>query len=79
MDFQAVLEAVRALPIDDRARLVDLIQEEMETQDVDSELTPEQMQELDRRIADHKAHPERAIPWEEFEARINKHIEELSE
>ena len=34
------------------------------------ELTPEQIQELDRRIAEHERDPGRAIPLEEFLARV---------
>ena len=63
MEFQAVLDAVRALPMDDRARLVDLIQEELETQDNGPDFTPEQMQELDKRVAEHQADPASGISW----------------
>jgi len=34
------------------------------------ELTPEQVQELERRIAEHERDPGRAIPLEEFLARV---------
>lgn len=33
-------------------------------------LTPEQMAEIDRRLEDHKRHPERAEPWEVVRARL---------
>ena len=33
-------------------------------------LTPEQMQEIDRRIAEHERDPSRAIPWEEVRERL---------
>jgi len=33
-------------------------------------LTDEQMAELDRRLAEHKRHPERAGPWEAVRARL---------
>ena len=33
-------------------------------------LTPEQMAEIDRRIAEHEKHPERAVPWEVVRARL---------
>lgn len=34
------------------------------------ELTEEQRQELDRRLAQHEADPTSAIPWEEVRARL---------
>ena len=33
-------------------------------------LTPEQMAEIDRRLAEHERNPERAAPWEEVRARL---------
>lgn len=33
-------------------------------------LSDEQKAELDRRLAEHKAHPEQAVPWEEVYARL---------
>lgn len=65
MEFQAVLEAVRSWPVQDQKRLVHLIQDELETQGVDTLLTPEQMQELDRRLADAEANPDEVVPWED--------------
>jgi putative addiction module component (TIGR02574 family) len=65
MEFQAVLDAVRAWPVDDRVRLVDLIQDELLSQDDDSKLPPELMEELDRRIAEVEASPKDGIPWEQ--------------
>ena len=35
-------------------------------------LTSEQEQELERRIAEHRAHPEDAIPWETVKAELKK-------
>ena len=79
MEFQAILDAARALPVDDRARLVDLIQEELETQDDGRSLSDEQIWEIRRRVAAHDADPCRSIPWEQFEAHIDKRVEELGE
>jgi putative addiction module component (TIGR02574 family) len=33
-------------------------------------LTPEQMAEIDRRLAEHERNPERAAPWDEVRARL---------
>jgi putative addiction module component (TIGR02574 family) len=79
MEFQAVLDAVRAWPVDEQVRLVDQIQEELDTQANDLALTPDQAKELRRRVATHQADPTIGIPWEQFEAHIDKRLEELGE
>jgi len=38
----------------------------------DELLTAEQMALIDARIAEHEANPQSAIPWEDFEARLQK-------
>jgi putative addiction module component (TIGR02574 family) len=62
MEFQAVVDAVRKLPVDDQARLLDLIQDELDSHELD--LTPEQLAELDRRLEDIEKNPGRGVPWE---------------
>ena len=64
MEYQTVLEAVRAWPIENRVRLVDQIQDDLHVSD--ENLTPELMQELDRRLADLKANPADVTIWEEI-------------
>ncbi len=56
MNFQAVLDAVRLLPVDEQARLIDQIQDDLLTQEAGADLIPELMQELDRRLADGNDH-----------------------
>lgn len=77
MEFQAVLDAVRAWPVDDQVRLVDLLQDDLLSQDAD--LTPELMRELDRRVANFEADPSIGIPWDKFEAHMDKRLKELGE
>jgi putative addiction module component (TIGR02574 family) len=79
MEFQAVLDAVRSLPVDDQVRLVDQIHEELEALANDLNMTPEQIKEIERRIAAYDADPSIGIPWEEVEAHIDKQLEELGE
>jgi putative addiction module component (TIGR02574 family) len=38
-------------------------------------LTPEQMKEVDRRLAEHLRDPSTAIPWEEVRARLRARFE----
>jgi putative addiction module component (TIGR02574 family) len=37
-------------------------------------LTPEQRQELDRRLADHERDPSTAVPWEEVLVRLRSRV-----
>ena len=74
MEFQAVLDAVRSLPVDDQVRLVDHIKDDLVTRGVDAGLSAEQMQELDRRLADIDANPDDGVSWAEVlaEARARR-------
>jgi putative addiction module component (TIGR02574 family) len=65
MEFQAVLDAVRSLPTEEQARLVDMIQDELESSASDTDLSPVQIEELDRRLADIKKNPGAGTPWEQ--------------
>jgi putative addiction module component (TIGR02574 family) len=62
MDYQTIVDAVRTLPTEDQARLVLEIRDELIVQD--DALTPEFMEELDRRLADMEANPDDCVPWE---------------
>jgi putative addiction module component (TIGR02574 family) len=79
MKFQAVVDAVRSLPAQDRARLVHLIQRELQSEGVDPDLTPAAVQEVKRRLAAFEGDPSIGVPWEEVEARIQKQLKELGE
>jgi putative addiction module component (TIGR02574 family) len=79
MGFKGVLELVRSLPFEEQRRLVDLIHDELLSESEVPDLTPEQIGEVKRRIAEYDANPSIAIPWQEFEAHIEKQLEELGE
>jgi putative addiction module component (TIGR02574 family) len=79
MEFQAVLDAVRAWPVDERVRLVDQIQDELETHADNVILTDDQTKEVERRIAAYDADPSIGIPWEQFEDHMDKQLKELGE
>jgi putative addiction module component (TIGR02574 family) len=70
MDFESVLSEIYKLPLADRVafvqRVLDSITGEMEGGE--TEFSPGFRAELDRRIAEDEAHPERGIPWEAVEA-----------
>lgn len=63
MEFQSVVDAVRSLPLDDQARLVDLIQDDLQTHGHDFDLSPELAEELDRRLANIEKNPGVGTPW----------------
>ena len=61
MEFQAALDAVRSLPVDDQVRLVDQIQDDLLTQANDFQLPPEQMKEMGEQIATSLGLPSAAL------------------
>jgi putative addiction module component (TIGR02574 family) len=60
MSVETILEAVRALPPEDRLRIADTIWSEVEEQD----LSEEQKREIDRRIANFEA-TGKSVSWDE--------------
>jgi putative addiction module component (TIGR02574 family) len=79
MEFQTVLDAVRSLGAEDRVRLVHLIQNELQAEGIDPDLTPAGVQEVKRRLAAFEADPSVGVPWEEVEVRMQKQLKELGE
>jgi putative addiction module component (TIGR02574 family) len=69
MDFTAILEAAKLMPLDEQIRLVDAIRENIAGEEADLELTEEFKKELERRWNAYKAAPETALPWEVVKAR----------
>ena len=79
MEFQAVLDVVRSLPVDDQVRLVDQIHDDLQELAKDFQMSPAQIKEIERRINAYEANPRIGIPWEEVAARVDKQLEELGE
>jgi len=63
------IEALCALPVAERLRLIELILSTLE-EDSAEELTPAQKAEVDRRIQHWRENPDSAISHEEFRARL---------
>ncbi len=63
------LSELLSLPPSARADLAMALWESLSDADRDQALSldPELLQELDRRWAEHLAHPETAVPWEELQ------------
>jgi len=68
MSAVEILEQIRSLPETERQELVETIKEEYD--EFDDALTPEQIDELERRATEARAHPERGIPWETLKAEL---------
>ena len=60
------------LSVAERIQLVEDLWDSIATEPEAMELTEAQRQEIDRRLAEHDANPESAIPWEEVRARLRQ-------
>ncbi|HEY6832378.1 MAG TPA: addiction module protein [Pseudolabrys sp.] len=66
---KALLQELMRLPATERVEIALELWDSVEESDLPP-LTPEQMEEIDRRIAEHERDPSRAIPWEEVRAHL---------
>jgi len=64
------LADVLELSLQERIRLVEDIWDSISAVPESVALTVAQREELDRRLADYRAHPEEGSPWEEVKMRI---------
>ena len=76
MSAAELLEKAKALPIEERAELLNQLEENLaeERYGIDSDLTPEQVEELDRRAERALSNPEQCRPLED----VIREIEERS-
>jgi putative addiction module component (TIGR02574 family) len=72
MDITNTLSEIIALKVEDRIRIVQAIWDSIAAEKAYPELTDEQKQELDRRIADSEANPDNVMTWQEIRASIRK-------
>ena len=70
MDITTTLNQIVTLDIQDRIRLVQGILDSIAAEQVDCDLTELQKRELDRRIDDYEAHPDKVMTWTEVKASI---------
>jgi putative addiction module component (TIGR02574 family) len=63
-----LLEQARRLSVEERIELVEAIWDSIATSNAAPPPTDAQKAELDRRIADHEAHPDDVVPWNEIKA-----------
>jgi putative addiction module component (TIGR02574 family) len=70
--LSSTLAALLKLPAKDRIELAMALWDSLTDEEREAELvlTPEQEAELDRRLAEHLANPDNAIPWEEVRRKL---------
>lgn len=62
------------LGIEDRLELVEQIWDSIAADSAAVPLTDPQRMELDRRIADHEAHPDDVVSWEKVKASVSERL-----
>ena len=63
-------DEISRMSVEERLDLIEQLWESLEDRFEELPLTDEQKRELDRRLALHEAHPDRAIPWEQVRAEL---------
>lgn len=71
---KALLQELLQLSPAERVELAQELWDSLDETDLPP-LSPEQMQEIDRRITEHERDPSRAIPWEEVRGRLRARFE----
>ncbi len=65
MDITATIAEISSLSVDERLQLVDAIWDSIAAESDQLPLRPAQLQEVERRLAAHRTHPEDVVPWDE--------------
>ena len=69
-----LLDEARQLNVEDQLELVEALWDEIAKRNAAPLPTAAQKTELDRRLADHEAHPDDVVSWDEVKASARDHI-----
>ena len=69
MNIEQTVASLSALPVDERLRIVQRLWDSIPPE-TEVSVSPEQQDELDRRVAAHESDPESAISRDELERRL---------
>ena len=67
-----LLKQVKALPMNERAELAQVLWESLIEGGYDPQLAPSQQAELDRRLKAHAENPANVVPWETVKEGLDK-------
>lgn len=70
----SLLEQARQLSLDEQLELVEALWDTIADQAGMLPITLAQAAELDRRLAEHEAHPDDVVPWQEVKAAARARI-----
>ena len=79
MSVEAILEAVRSLPLDERRRVAETIVEELTDEIDDLPLTDAEKAHIDQRLAAYRANPGAVIPLDEAIAQVEAELDAAAE
>jgi putative addiction module component (TIGR02574 family) len=68
MSATEIINAAKALSLDERVELVQRLWDDIADDGYDPSLTPAQAAELERRVAEHHANPGDVVSWEQVKA-----------
>jgi putative addiction module component (TIGR02574 family) len=72
MDRTVLLDAIKALPVEDRQWLVQEVLDTMPDEDAPPAVSPGLRAKLDGRLAELRANPEIALTWDQVKARLGR-------
>lgn len=75
MDVATILTEAKALSVEERLQIAEALWDSVAADTEDPPLTDAQRQEIERRLADHRANPGQGVPWEEVRARALERLQ----